>query len=153
MNNNDQKKNKETRSMYIYTALIFVVAMILIIIAFFSQTNVYRLGKRAEEFATATPAVSNEKITEEAAKSDEYAKLSNMASELDLENKALKEKINTYDNLLEAYSYAELSNATEAQRALDLVLYSALTENQKVLYDKTAEKINGIKAQAANENE
>ena len=79
---------KENRSMYLYTALIFVVALLLILLAFFSQTNVSKLGKRAEEFTTPAPVSQTA-----SAQPDELAKVSNMAAELEAENKALQTQI------------------------------------------------------------
>ena len=54
-NNNKQKENK---SMYLYTALIFVVALLLILLAFFGQTNISRLGNRANEMGVSTETES-----------------------------------------------------------------------------------------------
>ena len=56
-NNNRQKEN---RSMYLYTALIFVVALLLILLAFFGQTNVSRLGNRANEMGVSTEVESSQ---------------------------------------------------------------------------------------------
>ena len=88
---------KENRSMYLYTALIFVVALLLILLAFFSQANISKLGKRAEEFTTPAPV-----FTTASPQPDELAKVSNMAAELDEQNKALQTQIAVYDNLLSA---------------------------------------------------
>ena len=38
-----EKKNKQNNSLFIYTALIFVVALLFIILAFFGQTNLTKL--------------------------------------------------------------------------------------------------------------
>lgn len=141
----DNNKNKENRSMYLYTALIFVVALLLILVAFFSQTNISKLGKRADEFATsstASPASTQPTSNEQA-----LANIVNMANELDTENTELKAKIAVYDNLLTANAYIANGNLTEAETIFLTIDEASLTENQKILYDEIKNKINEGKEQ------
>lgn len=141
MDNNNSKK--ENRSMYLYTALIFVVALFLILIAFFSQTNVSKLGKRADEFATSAPAVTEVPSQN----SEELAKLANMASELDAENATLKTQIAVYDNLLSANAYLANGSVTDAETIFLTIDEASLTDNQRILYEEIKNKINEGKEQ------
>lgn len=141
MDNNNSKK--ENRSMYLYTALIFVVALLLILVAFFSQTNVSKLGKRAEEFATSAPAATDAPSQS----SEELAKLANMASELDAENEALKTQIAVYDNLLAANAYLANGSITDAETIFLTIDEASLTDNQRILYEEIKNKINEGKEQ------
>lgn len=142
MGNNNKKK--ENRSMYLYTALIFVVALLLILIAFFSQSNISRLGNRANEFNTASPA---SELTNTPVPTDEFAKIANMASELDTKNKALSEQVEIYDNLLLANAYVYNEEYEQAETVINTIDASMLSENQNILYEQIKEKINERKEQ------
>lgn len=133
---------KENRSMYLYTALIFVVALLLILLAFFSQTNISKLGKRAEEFTTPAPV-----FTTASPQPDELAKVSNMAAELDAENKALQTQIAVYDNLLSANAHIANGNLTDAETIFLTIDEASLTDNQRILYEEIKTKINEGKEQ------
>ena len=142
MGNNNKKK--EDRSMYLYTALIFVVALLLILIAFFSQSNISRLGNRANEFNTASPA---SELTNTPVPTDEFAKIANMASELDTKNKALTAQVEIYDNLLLANAYVYSEEYEQAETVINTVDAGSLSENQNILYEQIKEKINERKEQ------
>lgn len=129
---------KESRSMYLYTALIFVVALLLILVAFFSQTNISKLGNRANEFATATPLVTEPP----SAKSEELAKLANMAAELDAENKVLTSQLELSDRLFEANAHVKNAQFTEAEAVISALDETMLTDNQKLLLEEIKIKIN-----------
>lgn len=136
----NKSNNRQNRSMFLYTALIFAVALLLIILAFFGQTNLTNLRRTADEAAateiamalpTPTPA-----LTETAPPDpDALAKLSNTVSTLDAENKELKAINDTYDVLSSAVKYVSEGNKAEAQKAIDTVEASKLTDAQKALYD------------------
>ncbi len=128
---------KENRSMYLYTALIFVVALLLILLAFFGQTNISRLGNRANEIApTQIPQATQDPVDAE------FARISNMAATLDAENKTLKSQLEIYDALSAAFSQASAGNITEAQAAISNIDPLTLGDNQKVLYDEIINNIN-----------
>lgn len=137
----DNNSKKESRSMYLYTALIFVVALLLILLSFFSQTNVSRLGKRAEEFST--PAPTSVATTEP----DELAKVSNMAAELDKENDMLKAQIAVYENLLSAKANIINGNIADAETIFLTIDETMLSDNQRILYEEIKTKINEGKEQ------
>lgn len=128
---------KETRSMYLYTALIFVVALLLILLAFFGQTNISRLGNRANEIATTQVPQQTQTPQDE-----ELARISNMAAALDSENKALKAQMQTYEKIFQAYSYASDNNISEASGAIAGIDPLTLGQNEKVLYDEIINIIN-----------
>ena len=139
------EKKKENRSIYIYTALIFAVALVLIILTAFSQPRVNKLGKRAEEFKPeATESVST----------DEIAKYANMAASLDTENKELNSEISEKNKQIQIYEFLLTANAqvsdgqfVEAEEMLTQIDATTLTENQTILYNEITEKINEGKEQ------
>ena len=141
MSTNNPKK--EARSMYLYTALIFVVALILIILAFFSQTNISRLGKRANEFATAPPEITQTSSPQ----AEELAKLANMARELDRENAELKAQKDISDKLFAANAYVKNEQLAEAESIIAQLDESKLSNDQKILLEETKTKINEGKEQ------
>ena len=139
------EKKKENRSIYIYTALIFAVALVLIILTAFSQPRVNKLGKRAEEFKPeATESVTT----------DEIAKYANMAASLDMENKELNSEISEKNKQIQIYEFLLTANAqvsdgqfVEAEEMLTQIDATTLTENQTILFNEITEKINEGKEQ------
>ena len=139
------EKKKENRSIYIYTALIFAVALVLIILTAFSQPRVNKLGKRAEEFKPeATESVTT----------DEIAKYANMAASLDTENKELNSEISEKNKQIQVYEFLLTANAqvsdgqfVEAEEMLTQIDATTLTENQTILYNEITEIINEGKEQ------
>lgn len=152
----NKTNNKQNRSMFLYTALIFVVALLLIILAFFGQTNLSNLRKTTNEITSSETAIP-ESATETHLplpteklpinNQDELAKLSNTISTLDAENKDLKSKIDIYDNLIAACNYINVGNTAEAQRLTDSIEADKLTEDQKTLYNYIIKTINEGKEQ------
>lgn len=128
---------KENRSMYLYTALIFVVALLLILLAFFGQTNVSKLGNRANEIA----ATQIPQQTQNPADA-EFARISNMAAALDTENKDLKAQLETYKTLSAAFSHAITGDIAQADEVILNIDPLSLNDNQKVLYDEIIKMIN-----------
>lgn len=139
------EKKKENRSIYIYTALIFAVALVLIILTAFSQPRVNKLGKRAEEFKPeATESVST----------DEIAKYANMAASLDMENKELNSEISEKNKQIQVYEFLLTANAqvsdgqfVEAEEMLTQIDATTLSDNQMILYNEITTKINEGKEQ------
>ncbi len=141
----ENKNKKENRSIYLYTALIFVVALVLIILTVFTQPKISNLGRRAEEFAPQATATQD---------TSELAKYANMANSLDAENKELTAKIAdyeaelaVYDALLCSYTYLANSQITEAETAIAELDETKLTDNQRTLYNEIKTKINEGKEQ------
>lgn len=145
MKNTNNKK--ENRSMYLYTALIFAMALLLIIIAFFSQTNISKLGNRANEIAAETTTAPVETQTPTVYTSDEFARVSNMAAALDSENKQLKEKLDVYEKLTEANTLIVNEDIEKATEIINTINESALSDSQKTFYNEIKNKLNERKEQ------
>lgn len=144
----NERKNSQNRSMFLYTALIFAVALLLIIIAFFGQANKEKVdnivGTTATETATTTPTESaSEADTEPAVQfTEEYAKLSNKVIALDAENKALKAKLDLYELLLSANKAISEGDIETANSVIAEINSDTLTEDQKILFNQITSKIN-----------
>ena len=148
-----KKGNKQNNSMFIYTALIFVVALILIILAFFGQTNLANLRKNAESEYNAEPVPTPAAVAEETSQpstqppDEELAIMVNRLSNITAENNALKANLTTYETLLAANGYISVENTDKAQELLSTVDRNALTDDQKILFDQITNTINEGKEQ------
>ncbi len=146
----DNNSNKQNHSMYIYTALIFVVALLLIIIAFFGQTNISNNQKNVETVAESTEIVT-EAVTDTPAETapptakpeqDDYAKLSNAFVTLSVENETLKSTVAVYELLLSANKAVTENDFEAAKAVLTQISPDTLTDEQKILYDQITSTIN-----------
>lgn len=137
------------RSLFLYTGLIFIVAIIMIIVAFFGQSNMQKNQPIQSD------AVSTSSITEKAAQlSEDNRILLEQNQTLENENKVLEEKntelslkaendtaeIENNNRLLEVYNYLYKGSKTKARTLLSEINAEALTENQKVFYDILVKK-------------
>lgn len=129
-----EQNNNGNKSLFLYTALIFFVAIILIILAFFGQTNVQKNQPPiSSEIPVQTPASIPEKT---AVVSEENAKLIQELSGIREKLDEAEADMANGDLLLEAYD-AKLQNDTERLTSiLNSINYEQLTENQKAAYDK-----------------
>lgn len=129
-----EQNNNGNKSLFLYTALIFFVAVILIILAFFGQTN---LQKNQPPISSEIPVQTPVSIPEKAAVvSEENSKLIQEVSALKSELETANTELTNSKILLEAYD-AKLQNNAEA---LNLILsslnYEQLSDEQKAVYDK-----------------
>lgn len=124
----------DNKSLFLYTALIFFVAVVLIILSFFGQTNLQKKQPKVEENTEQTQAVSG--ITEKAAiLSEENKNLLEENNKLKAENKELIKKQAANDLLLSANGYFTLGNNAKALEMLNAVNYDELSVDQKLIYD------------------
>lgn len=123
----DKKENKpnQNNSMFLYTALIFLVALVLIILAFFGKIN--------RPVNTSVP-IPTEAVTDD---------IDKMKEDINI----LNAQLNTYESLIKANSYASSMNYDEAFNLISNIDAASLTEEQQVLYDEIMTKINEGKEQ------
>ena len=140
--------DKNNKSLFLYTALIFFVAIILIILAFFGQTNLEKNQIAIESSAPQTSTVSG--ITEKAsALSEENAKLvqeiNSLKTEITTRDTTIEE-LNTKianltiieDNntlLFHAYESKLAGHDDDLEEILSSINYDQLTPEQKITYD------------------
>lgn len=143
-----QKNPNSNSSMFLYTALIFVVALILIIIAFFGQKNLMDLRRT-------TDAMSEPEQTETIAdytpspepRDDELAVMANTISTLQAENTTLKSSVDIYEKLLAANGYISSGNNAEAEKIISEINSADLTGDQLILYNQILTTVNEGKEQ------
>lgn len=130
----------ENKSLFMYTALIFFAAIIIIVVAFFGQANLDR-SKQEIPIVTAEPQQSG--IAQKAAEiSAENAWLTTENSRLTNENEALLSRnteleINySYGNIFcNIYQFIYEDNLDDAIITFNSINTDALTEEQKVVYN------------------
>lgn len=132
---------KQNNSLFLYTALIFIVAIVIIILAFFAQEHLEMLRPAATE---------SPQITEEPSATSEPQGIAKTAAELSQDNLELlnenrdlnkkldsaEDEIEVYQKLLAANGYMSVDNKDEAKKLLDEIDYDNLTSDGKILYDQ-----------------
>ena len=152
------KNNNDNKSLFLYTSLIFIVAILLIILAFFGQTNIKKNQPEIETSIEETEQpVSNSGIAERASvlseenrilleeknKLEEELRLKNATiSGMENERFNLNEKIKTNDLLLQANGYMSVGNLEKAAEALNSVDYDSLSSDQQIIYNNVKNKLN-----------
>lgn len=134
-----ENKNNN-KSLFLYTGLIFSVAVILIILAFFGQKNIENKQPQVEE--TQTQQTESAGITERASiLSEENKNLMEVNATLKKQNKELEEEIKQNNSLLAANGYLSMGNKEKALELLNIVDYEALSTDQQIIYDEVKNKI------------
>ena len=133
-----QNNNK---SLFLYTALIFIVAILLILIAFFGDANLEKSMNSALQ--TAEPTVTQKaeaSISERAAIiSQENQKLMEENLKLKTEGDSAKKKLEDYTALTKALTEKEAGNVDAAKEIIAGLDAESLDELQKSLYNKIME--------------
>ncbi len=147
-----EKNNENSKSLYLYTSLIFIVALVMIIISFFGQSNLEKVNKATQSQKTiqqksAALSEENMRLVEENLSlekiiTEKDTAISNLNASIELKDK----KINMYNNLMSAYAYHSLKNYTKAKELLDTIEYETLEGDAKVLYTQILDDVNKRKA-------
>lgn len=139
--------DNNNKSLFLYTALIFFVAVILIILAFFGQTHIEKSQLPLE---LSSPQTTMSGITEKASVvSEENVRLMQEVSELKDEIAARDETIDglnsqidalntVQDNnmlLFHAYASKASGNEDDLREVLSTINYEQLTPEQRNIYD------------------
>jgi cell division protein FtsB len=131
----------DNKSLFMYTALIFFVALLLIILSFFGQTNLENHQPKAEDSTEQSQQLSG--ISERAAVLseennnllDENTKITKENEDLKSENDSLTSRVNTNDLLLSANAYLSQGDKEKALEIISSINYDDLNSDQKIIYD------------------
>lgn len=139
--------NKVNKSLFLYTALIFFAAILIIIVAFFGQANLERsqpvvdnneTTHIVEDGITQKAAVLSEQNTLLITQNDTLTKLNNElyddVNDLEAENEELKINYSNGNVLCSVYQYIYDKNYDDAQVALNSINVDSLTDAQKIIY-------------------
>lgn len=149
------KEKNNNKSLFLYTSLIFIVAILLIIIAFFGQTNMQKNQPVVDIQETAQPSGNgiaerasvlseeNRLLLEKNTKLEEELRSKNaIISGIENENFNLNEKIRQNDLLLQANGYLTVGNFEKSAEALNKVDYESLSSDQQIIYNNVKKRLN-----------
>lgn len=126
-------QNNNNRSLFLYTALIFIVAILLIIISIFGESHSSRV--------LPSPSPSQESAIAEKASalSAENLRLTEEVSSLKAQNAETKKQLEIYTSLSEALYHKVQGNVDSAKQIIASLDYEMLDEKQKELYNSINE--------------
>lgn len=142
-----KNENRNAKSLFLYTALIFLVALLMIILSFFGQNHADKLKETEQRAQTITERAS--------ALSDENLRLTRKITELEAEKEALSKDLSdktaqlenltiqktNEDKVMEAYVAYNQRRYAKAVETIKEVNPDALGENARALYEKIAQKV------------
>ena len=135
----------DNKSMFLYTALIFIVAVLLIIFSFLGQTNMQKNQPQVSESPDKEMSISEKAsiLSEEnTVLLENNSNLKKENQQLKSDNESLVQKQSQNDLLLSANGYFTLGNNSMALETLDKVNYNDLSSDQKIIYDNIKNNIN-----------
>lgn len=141
----------DNKSMFLYTALIFIVALLLIVFSFLGQVNMQKSQPQVSDtpdkmsISEKASILSEENmvlIENNSLLKSENEELTAENTKLTEENKSLLQKINTNDLLLSANGYFTLGDDVSASEILKSIDYDSLSGDQKIVYDNIINNIN-----------
>lgn len=135
----------DNKSMFLYTALIFIVAVLLIIFSFLGQTNMQKNQPQVSESPDKEMSISEKAsiLSEEnTVLLENNSNLKKENIQLKSDNESLTQKQSQNDLLLSANGYFTLGNNSMALETLDKVNYNDLSSDQKIIYDNIKNNIN-----------
>ncbi|MBS7298959.1 MAG: hypothetical protein KIG65_07755 [Eubacteriales bacterium] len=142
-------RKKSNRPLMIYTSLIFIIAIVMVIVAFFGQKHLENTQFRQTETARGISERASQLSEENRILMEVNQKLSSNIAELEEENKLLteqndalaKERENA-DKLYKVYITLNNSGRTNAKKLLKEIFTEDLTPGQKDFYDILVKKCN-----------
>lgn len=150
----NDKKNTGNKSLFLYTALIFAAAIIIIVVAFFGQKNVIDsqpelLAQTAEPVAdgiTQKAALISEQnaalIKQNEALSTLNTELTNDKKALEQENSELEINYTNGNVFCTIYQYVYDNNFDDAKEAFSTINPDSLTDAQKIIYSNIKKILN-----------
>ena len=135
-----EKKNNS--ALFLYTALIFLVALLMIVLSFFGQSHMENTNEKLQEAKTITERASvlseenlafREQILEMQEKEEAYI---DEIKVKEAEADSLRAEIVTFKNVLAAAELCNVENYEAAASVISSVNGQALTGDLKLVYDR-----------------
>ena len=141
MNNDETKETTEHRghSIYTYTALIFIVAILMIVLAFFGQSNLNK-NQIAQPSGTSITEKSAALSDENLVLRDKNADLSEKLENIELELEKEKQLRITKDKIISAVLKGEQGDYIAAAQILNTIDETTLENNDLKIYIMLKEK-------------
>ncbi len=132
---------KGNKSLFLYTALIFVVSIIMILIAFVGQENIQNMQPEDSSGMTITEKVN--KLSEDnRILLEERISLTRKNEALTARFEIISKQNEIMDNLLKIEALLEEKKIDEAKLIYDTIDPTVLEETQKLHYDRITLKFN-----------
>lgn len=146
-----QKKASDNRSLFLYTSLIFIVAIIMIIVSFFAQTHLDQSKVGEVDIEKVNLSNKAAQVSEENMQLVELNKsLKDANTALSAENEQLKAQTEELQKEIEAYAALSLvsekllgGNKDAARTLLENIFTADLTSEQRDIYDTLVKKTEG----------
>ncbi len=142
-------RNKSNRPLMIYTSLIFIVAIIMVVVAFFGQRHLESAQFRQTETARGISERASQLSEENRLLMEVNKRLTTSLNELTEENQVLKTendaltKESEYNKKLsDVYLALNNSGRSKARKLLNEIYTEDLTAEQKDFYDMLVKKCN-----------
>ena len=140
---------KNDKSLYIYTAMIFIAAIIMIVVSFFAQHHLEQLKASEVEAVNVTLSHKAAQVSEENMQLVENNKvLNNINKSLTEENQALalekeilKKEKSGYEALIGVYKLIVQGDVSAAEKKLKGIYTQDLSSEQKEIYDFLVKEI------------
>lgn len=140
-------RNRGNRPLMIYTSLIFVVAVIMVVVAYFGQRHLESTQLRQTETARSISERASQVSEENRLLMDVYKNLSEDCKELNEkvrlltdENEQLTKEVEAARKLSDAFMALNTSGKSKARRLLKEIYTEDLTQEQKKFYDELVKK-------------
>lgn len=142
-------RNRGNRPLMIYTSLIFVVAVLMVIVAFFGQRHLNNVQLRQTETARSISERASQVSEENRLLMDVYKNLSeeckdlnDQVSSLTEETERLTKEAEAWKKLNAAFEALNTSGKSKARKLLSEIYTEDLTPEQKKMYDTLYKKCN-----------
>lgn len=134
--------NRGTRPLMIYTSLIFIVAIIMVVIAYFGQKHLETTQIRQTETTMGISERASQLSDENRLLMEKNKQLTNDNNallednnQLILDNESYKKENEAYKSLYEVYRMIYAGNKANARKMLKEIYTEDLTPEQKEFYD------------------
>lgn len=140
---------KENKSLFLYTALIFLVSIVMILIAFVGQNNIQKMQPETDSSGVTITEKVDQLSEENRLLLEERIDLTRKNESLTDENNNLKTQnellskevdiLNKFIQIENLISEKKLDEAKEIYATIDA---AALNDTQRLIYDKITQKLN-----------
>ena len=134
-------KKNDNKSLFLYTSLIFIVAILMIILSFFAQTHLEQSKVSEQDAEKVSLSDKAAQVSEENMQLVELNKnLRETNSKLTSEKDALTAEVNAYGALIAVYDKLYDGDKKAASELLANIYTENLTPEQKDFYDILVKK-------------
>ncbi len=133
---------KENKSLFIYTALIFLVSILMILIAFVGQNNIQNMQPETDSSGVSITDKVNQLSEENRLLLQERINLTRRNEGLTSRNDTLTKDNELLTKYLDIDSLLDEGKKDEAKIIYDSIDATLLSETQKIYYDKLTLRLN-----------